>query len=91
MVLPKYKDSSHSHQPAATSKSGAAGRMTQNELLNLAGEFVDLGADVGSQRLESDDACQRYERCGNCVLRKFKTGFISEKSLNHFVAPFRFD
>jgi hypothetical protein len=65
--------------------------MTQNELLNLAGEFVDLGADVGSQRLESDDACQRYERCGNCVLRKFKTGFISEKSLNHFVAPFRFD
>jgi hypothetical protein len=61
------------------------------ELLNLAGEFVDLRADVGSQSLESDDASQRDERCGYGVFRKFKTGFICEKSLNHFVAPFGFD
>jgi len=61
------------------------------ELLNLAGEFVNLGADVGAQQLESGDGCQRDERCGNCVFRKFETGFIAEKSLNHLVAPFKFD
>src|SRR6185437_8754645 len=57
------------------------------ELLNLAGEVSDLGGDVGAQQLESGDGCQRDERCGNCVFRKFKTGFIAEKSLNHVVAP----
>jgi len=63
------------------------GRRVHKELLNLAGEFVDFGADVGTQQLESGDGCQRDERCGNCVFRKLKTGFIAEKSLNHFVAP----
>jgi hypothetical protein len=63
----------------------------KRELLNLAGEIVDLGADVGTQQLESGDACQRDKRCGNCVLRKFQTCFITEESLNHFVAPFGFD
>jgi len=61
------------------------------ELLNLAGEVGDLRGDVGSQQLERGDGCQRDERCGNCVFRKFKTGFIAEKSLNHFGCSFRFD
>src|SRR6185295_5624472 len=69
----------------------AAGRRIHKELLNLAGEFVDLRADVGTQQLERGDGCQRDERCGNCVFRKFKTGFIAEKSLNHFGCSFRFD
>jgi hypothetical protein len=62
-------------------------------LLSLAGidrvtETVDLGADAAAQELESGDASQRDERCGNCVFGKFKTGFITQESLNHFVAPF---
>jgi hypothetical protein len=61
------------------------------KLLNLASQGVDGAGNVGAQRFESDNRCQRDERCGNCVFRKFKTGFITEKSLNHFVAPFRFD
>jgi hypothetical protein len=61
-------------------------------LLSLAGidrvtETVDLGADAAAQELESGDASQRDERCGNCVFGKFKTGFITQESLNHFVAP----
>jgi hypothetical protein len=54
-------------------------------------ERVDLGANVLTQQLESGDASQRDERCGYCVLGKFQTGFVIQKSLNHFVAPFRFD
>jgi hypothetical protein len=67
------------------------GRFELHRLLNLAGEFIDLGGDVSAQKLERGDGCQRDERCGNCLFRKFKTGFITEKSLNHVVAPFRFD
>src|SRR6185503_1412960 len=52
---------------------------------------LDFRADVCSQSLESQDGCERYQRCGNCVFGKFQTGFITEESLNHFVAPFRFD
>src|SRR6185436_7874827 len=47
------------------------------ELLDLAGELVDLRADVGTQQLERGDCCQRDERCGHGVLGKFKTGFIT--------------
>jgi hypothetical protein len=62
--------------------------------LRLAGfdcgtEAIDLRGDGGAQKLESGDASQRDERCGYCVFGKFKTGFITQKSLNHFVAPFR--
>jgi hypothetical protein len=74
-----------------TTRRGAAGVNDSKELLDLASEVSDLRADVRSQSLESDDASQGYERCRNCVFRKFKTGFICEKSLNHVVAPFRFD
>jgi hypothetical protein len=80
--------------PSATDSSLAAAGLAQwvNQLLrNRFCERVDFGADVLAQQLESGDGCQRDERCGYCVLRKFKTGFITEKSLNHFVAPFRFD
>jgi hypothetical protein len=56
--------------------------------IDRVGETVDLGSDAAAQKLESGDASQRYERCGNCVFRKFKTGFITQESLNHFVAPF---
>ena len=56
--------------------------------IDRAGETVDLGADAATQQLESGDASQRDERCGNCVFGKFQTGFITQKSLNHFVAPF---
>jgi hypothetical protein len=71
----------------------AAGVVSFSALLSLAGidrvtETVDLRSDAAAQELESGDASQRYERCGNCVFRKFKTGLIAEKSLNHFVAPF---
>jgi hypothetical protein len=55
--------------------------------VDRASESVDLGSDAAAQKLESGDASQRDERCGNCVLRKFKTGFITQESLNHFVAP----
>jgi hypothetical protein len=64
-----------------TLRSGRAG-------IDRASETVDLGADAATKQLESGDASQRDERCGNCVFRKFKTGFITQKSLNHFVAPF---
>jgi hypothetical protein len=67
----------------------AAGSMIQEELrFDLGGEVVDLDADVGAQQLESGDACQRDERCGDGVFGKFKTGFVIQKSLNHVVAPF---
>jgi hypothetical protein len=51
-------------------------------LLSLAGldcgsEAIDLRGDGGAQELESGDASQRDERCGNCVFGKFKTGFIT--------------
>jgi hypothetical protein len=65
----------------ATLRGGAAG-------VDRASETVDLGADAAAEQLESGDACQRDERCGDGVFRKFKTGFITQKSLNHFVAPF---
>jgi len=54
-------------------------------------ERVDAGADVFAQQRKGGDASQRDKRCGHCVLGKFQTGFITEKSLNHFVAPFGFD
>jgi hypothetical protein len=71
----------------------AAGIVSFSVLLSLAGidrvgETVDLGSDAAAQQGESGDASQRDERCGNCVFRKFKTGFITQKSLNHFVCSF---
>jgi hypothetical protein len=71
----------------------AAGIVSFSALLSLAGidrvgETVDLGSDAASQQRESGDASQRDERCGYCVFRKFQTGFITQKSLNHLVAPF---
>jgi hypothetical protein len=60
-------------------------------LSNRVRERIDFRADVFAQQRKSGDASQRDKRCGYCVLGKFQTGFITEKSLNHFVAPFRFD
>src|SRR5438105_12195794 len=58
-------------------------------LFNCVRQRVDLGADVAAQKLESCDGCQSYERCGDGVLRQFKTCFIAKESLNHFVCSFR--
>jgi hypothetical protein len=35
--------------------------------------------------LESGDASQCDERCGNCVLRKFKTRFVFQELLKHLI------
>jgi hypothetical protein len=79
-------------QPAAL-EHVAAGAIGSQELgaNDRVGEFLDFRTDVLAQRCESGDNGDGDERCGYCVLRKFKTSFITEKSLNHFVAPFGFD
>src|SRR6185503_3556714 len=55
-------------QPGSTSLL-LPGQQVPQELLDLAGEVVDLGANVGAQKLEGGDACQCDKRCGNCVFR----------------------
>jgi len=56
-------------------------------LLKFPGEFVDLETDIGAQQLESGDACQRYERCGNCVFGEFQTTFVLQEFPEHSINP----
>jgi hypothetical protein len=55
--------------------------------LKLAGEFVDLGGDVSTQKLESGNCCQRDERCGNCVFGQFQTTFVFQEFPEHSINP----
>src|SRR5829696_1345785 len=51
------------HFSPGSTFSRLPGQSVHSELrsLDLAGEFVDLQADVGAQQLESGDGCQRDE------------------------------
>src|SRR6185369_5310155 len=55
-------------QPAASELLPARLDVISDELFDLAGQIVDLRADVAAQSLEREDRCQRDERCGDGVL-----------------------
>jgi hypothetical protein len=59
-------------------------------LTDRVGERLNFRSDVLTESLESQDGGQRYQRCGDCVLGKLKTSFITQECLNHFVAPLGF-